>query len=400
MTVAFLCRLLVWRLTLLVGPSVELPTVLGIPKIPTLEELFEEFVAFVRGGAEDMLLIIIRMISTSFLPTGDVLARDVLLLFAGGTLGLALLIVRVMVVIVAFVIILTALRDNSRRISRVLTTVFYLILFQFAFIPAYAMAVNVVRSFVNTMIDFAAKDSEPENVLEALTSNWPQDLFTALISLPVVAALAFLATGIGVTVYMLTISVYLMYPLSISARMLGWNYPFNAFNALLITTLLSPPMIAFGLLLPLMVGKIPFPDAAVSIVQIFALLVGLLIAILSPFVIFVISYFKTAEVFGSVDAKVSGKVDIGSMPFLTGEQTIDGIAEANSASSMSFSKAVSADLSTLPLDLDYSSRGAFVESLGNTTSDAVATGFAATGQPVKGMVVKGGWRAFYNYVVK
>lgn len=352
------------------------------------DRLVGSFVDFVRGGAESAILMLVRMITNSFLPNPELLSSQGLLLYAGGMLGLATMLAVLLLVAMSVVMIITATRDHSRRISKAITSVFYLLVFQFLFLPIFSMAHALSVGLAEAQINLVADSPEPESLIAQMVGDLPQDTFTAFMMFPIVVIFSYMASFVAVAINGMTITVYVLYPLAIAVRMIGWTYPFNVFNAALISALSAPPLMAFGILLPLLVGIIPMPDVISVFVQLLVLVIGLVFAVVAPCVVFFMAFFKSSEVFGRVDATVAGKVDIGSMPIISTEQYMARIEDANDSSGQTFAQAALADAITLPVDLDYSSKEAFFGSLGHYGADAAATGFSATGHHYAAIAVK------------
>jgi len=189
--------------------------------------------------------------------------------------------------------------------------------------------------------------------------------------------------GNAVGLFMLCIIVLIFYPLAIALRPLGefGNKLFNLFNAALITTLVAPPFMAFFFVLPaFMQGLLP---AVALVATPFFAIVGSLISMASPYIVFYLAYKKSSDVFGRLD-DVSGKFDIGDMPPVSvGEMNNDVQKTGNSAH-----MAMIAD--TIGDAVLYNNDGKrdFFDDIVKPGVDYAATAATAAGHPYLGMAAK------------
>lgn len=364
--------------------------------IPSVEDLIGDLVEFFHDGAEQMILMMVHLITSSFLPTPEQMQSDPFMLFTGGTLGLAMNMTRVLLIILAVYIILTARQNHSRSITRALTTVFYLIAIQLLILPIYNLLYQLSLGLVDAMINLVvADDTSPKGITALLTDGWPSELFVALMTVAVTAVFALAATGSAITAHILLIACFVTYPLVVGLRAIGVTFLFHLYNSILLTLLATPPIMAFGLLLPVFVGDLPLPGPIGAVVQILTLIVGLGFAIVAPLVLAVTSYRQSKEVFGRVDATVAGKVDIRSMPPATTNEKVESATDSNNLSTKALAGAAgaagAAGVATVLLsDQDGGNRDEFIKSLTRTASTAVSTASTAAGHPYIGAAVKGG----------
>jgi hypothetical protein len=272
--------------------------------------------------------VIQNLLKTS-LPSLQELRNGWFMTGLGGTFGLANLLVTFVAVAVAFTMILSPLKDHSLRINRTVTSLIYTSIFGFVFFRLYALAFDLTQAGGQGLINlaFSKETTSLNEAAELLTRTFlPADPWIKVF----VAGIGFVLTYLAyIVAYLNVLMIYVLgvfYILVLALRPLGktFNSLFHVFNAGLATTLVTPLIMTFGLMLPVATERfIPFGSTGVGAGL--SMIIGSLMALFGPLLFAMWVFKKSNEVFGAIDASISGRIDIGSMPNVTTEQMSDSV---------------------------------------------------------------------------
>lgn len=145
------------------------------------------------------------------------------------------------------------------------------------------------------------------------------------------------------------------------------------FNAMIVTTLLAPPIMAFTFLWPAYAQKY-LPVIAIGAAP-FLAIVGSLISVATPLIIFFMAYVGASKVFGRLD-DASGKFDVGEMPPVSVEEVKNDVQVTNNLSTT----AVLADVMGDSL-LYGKEKGDLFDDIVKTAANLGATATTAAGHP-------------------
>lgn len=351
-------------------------------------------VGFFLGGAKYFLGSVIKVMFFVSLPSPSELWSSWFVTNVGGMLGLALMLWKFLVILIGLVVILGSTRRLSEKrrmqISRLGSSLALLSLFSIGFFPVYGWLYRIEQGLERVMLSFITGGPTNGGVNDIVNTlmnvitpgNAAAKLFASLVTW-VFSLTVLIESGL---IFLITISTLIFYPLAIAVRPLGraGNSLFNAANAAIAVTLLSPPIMAGALLLPIAVSKIHLVGD-LGILQLFAALGGGLIAAWTPIGLATFFYHKSSEMFGYVDANVAGRLDIDSMPPVTVEGMEESLEETHTSAIGDFAKTVGNGAIYSAVASDDS--GEFFSNMKNIATDAAGAAAAASGHPWVGMLV-------------
>lgn len=353
---------------------------------------FADMAAALRDWYATMLVWLVDLITTVSVPPPEVLVNDFFSLALGGTYGLARVLVALVAVAVAFVIMLSPTARHGVKMQRVIVSVVMTILLGFAFYPVYGLLYNVSKAGVAGVKALVMTDGETiyDAVMRLFGSLNIVDAINTIIATGISGVFGIFLAGTAVALFVTTIVVMIGYPLAIAIRPLGGfgNTAFNLFNAAILTTLLSPTIMAFLFMAPLFIQKF-IPGVAVVASPFFAL-VGSLGALLTPYVIFFMAFNKSSEVFGRLD-DASGQFDIGKMPPVSVDEMKNDIDQTNH---MNTTTTLIAD--AMGDSLLYGNGSDFFDDVLKKGVDIGATAATAAGHPYIGVGLKAAGGVYSN----
>ena len=331
-----------------------------------------------------LLQSIVDIVTMVSVPPPEMLVNDFFTLALGSTYEFARVLAAIIAVVVAFVIVVSPTARHGVKVQRTLLSLLMVIVLGWVFYPLYSLLYNLSKAAVEGILALIKIDDEgPFDVAMRLFSTANvADSINTIISTGLSGTFGVFLIGIAVALFVCTIIVMIFYPLAIAVRPLGafGSGVFNAFNAAILTTLLSPAIMAATFLFPLFIQKYMSAVAVVAS-PVFAL-VGSVLAVATPFVIFGLAFKKSSEVFGRLD-DASGQFDIGRMPPVSVEEVKNDVQVTQNATA----SAVIAD--TLGDSLLYSKGGgALFDDILTKGVDLAATATAAAGHPYIGFGMK------------
>lgn len=345
-----------------------------------------------RGWYASMLVWLVDLVTTIAVPSPLTLVNEFFSFALGGTYGLARVLVVFIAVMVALVIILSPTARHGVKIQRLLTSIFMVILLGWVFFPLYGLLYNLSKAGVGAAK--ALLTTEGETIYDAVMRLFGTlnivDAINTIIATGISGVFGVFLAGTAVWLFVTSIVVMIGYPLAIAIRPLGkfGNTVFNLFNAAILTTLLSPTIMAFLFMAPLFIQKY-IPGMAIVATPFFAL-VGSLGALLTPYVIFFMSFRKSSEVFGRLD-DASGQLDIGHMPPVSVEEIQNDVSVTNNMNA----SAIIADAVGDSLLYNDGSKGLFDDIIKKGV-DIGATAATAAGHPYVGFAAKAAGGVYAN----
>lgn len=267
----------------------------------------------------DVLVATVQYMLAVAAPSIDEITTGFFSVLLGGTLGLANLVILAVVVLVSILVLITIKKDHKVKISRTITSMVGLVLFAYLFYRAYAFLYNLQQLLIQFTMNFltGSKDATEVSIADAIAGLDPLGVVVSTFFGWLFGWLAY-AEAFGLHVMFVTVLIF--YPLILALRPLGgfFNVIFHVANASLLVVLIAPPFMAAFLLLPLWIGG----GALMGGIAAFA---GGLAALATPIVFFILALTFSSKVFGNIDAKVGGTVDISSMPAFNMRDVNDSI---------------------------------------------------------------------------
>ena len=263
---------------------------------------------------------IVKELAKTSLPTVDQLHSQWYMLGLGGTYGLATKLVLLVVVLLGLIMILTPLSNHSVRMRRSVQSLLFVGIFGALFFPLYSLAYNLVQAGSQGMINIAlGKESSSLNEAAAAMTAvlMPTDVWFKVIVCFIGLLLTYGAFIIAWANFLGVLITGMVYPVANAVRPLGekFNSLFHAANSAVVTTLLTPLIVTFGLLLPTFAAKmIPVVGSTGISAGIFTIIGGL-ISFIGPILVAFWAFKGSSEVFGQLDSgSIGGSVDVDSMP--------------------------------------------------------------------------------------
>ena len=282
------------------------------------EKMADAMTAWATWGVE----MNIRVLGGSLLPDVEVFFDGPLSLLFGANFGLAMMLLRGLVVIAVIVTMIQVFRQRKAEFAgAVLSSALGLMIFAVLFYPVYTLLFSGLRQFSQVVLKNAAdvSDTSVDDLATLITTllnpgNLAVQFFVGLIN-GVVATILITFIG-GMVAVGVLLSIF--YPLSIVFKPFG-KFGLNQFRlttsaviSIPLSLLIMMGLLAFELVIIRAANAVaPFLGSLVSLVLSFVF--GLLI-LLTPIVIFVLAYTKVEEVTGNLDSKIQSGVDILTMP--------------------------------------------------------------------------------------
>lgn len=345
----------------------------------------EDLARALREWYITFLETIVTVLTTVAVPPLEVLKSDFFLLALGGTYGLARILVALVASAVAFIVVISPTARHGVKIQRAVVSMGLVIVFGWLFFPVYGMFYNLSKGFtIGSLALLNAGDSN--GVIDIVIGLFPiasaAEAINTIISMGISGILGIFIVIEAAGLFIMSLLVWILYPLGIAVRPLGQlgNNVFNAFNAVVITTLFAPPIMAFAYLLPAFAQKY---TAGFSVVASpFFAIVGSLIAMATPIVILFLAFKRSSEVFGRID-DASGKFDIGHIPPVSIEEIQNDVRVTNHTST----SAVVADVIGDSM-LYGKEKGDLFDDIAKTAVNVAASAATVAGHPYLGMAAK------------
>ena len=301
------------------------PTAMVALPMNPVSDWFTDLANSMSDSLANTRVDIVKQLATTTLPTVDELAGGWYLLGLGGTYGLANRIITLVVVVMGLFIMATPMSNHGVKITRLFQSVFIIAIFGAAFFPLYSLGYDLSMSAAQGVIDLAVGKSHSslnDAAAAMLKVLLPSDVWFKVIVSFVGLIFTYLAFIVAWLNYLAVLVVGLFYILAVALRPLGdrFNTLFDAANSAVITTLTTPVVIVFGLMLPLMAAKMVPAVGNTGISAGIFTLIGAVISFVGPIFVAKWAFSKSKQVFGRVDATVGGALDINSMPPTTPQE--------------------------------------------------------------------------------
>lgn len=351
-----------------------------------VNSFLEDLATALREWYTSFLEIIVTLLTTVAVPSPEELESDFFLFALGGTYGLARILVALFATLVAVIVVLSPTVRHGAKIQATLISMLMVVLFGLLFFPLYGMLYNISKGSTEGALALLGAndiDGAVGVVIGLYDVGSVADAINTIISMGVSGTLGALIVIEAAGLHVLALFVWIFYPLGIAVRPLGQfgNAVFNAFNAALITTLIAPPVMAFAFLLPAYAQEYMSPVAMVA--SPFFAIVGCLLAMATPVILFFFAFKRSSEVFGRID-DASGKFDIGQMPPVSVDEVSNDIRVTNNSAN----SAVVADVIGDSL-LYGNGKGDLFDDITTKAVNAAASAATAAGHPYVGLAVKG-----------
>lgn len=265
----------------------------------------------------------LNLMGTIGIPPVEMFQKGPVSLLFGGVYGLSLNILRLVLVVVAFMMLITIARSRRAELGgRTMTSLLGMVLFVALFYPVYGFLTSLVRQSTVAIIDMIA------NVRGGSGSSFtglvvPNDPFGAFVTAGIGSLIMFAVINEVAAMWMGTIVVAVGFPLSLVLRPLGkfGLAQFRVMMAMLVTTTVSLIPMSFFLGLGVLIVGVANKSSAVtsipgmtSFISVVFTIVGGVLALLTPFVVYKAAHNKATEMFGNVDATMQNGLNILTMP--------------------------------------------------------------------------------------
>lgn len=331
------------------------------------------------AGLFDLLKIeIAKTILDVSLPTVEDIKSQGVMIGLGSTYGLSTRMMNVVAIAVGLFVILTIRRRHGETISRLVTSMTWIALFAVGLYPVLGLATELLTKLNLGAISTAAgtEVSDASQFVDVVSNipvlgNSAAKLIVSLVGV-IEACFALLNSY---AYYYAIIVIVIAYPLLLALRPLHkWlDVLFHAINSLLVICLTTPTIMVIGLMFPFWTRGLPLGGTTVA--QAVATIIGGFIAgFVPPYLAWKV-FMLSREVFGTVEAGISGAIDVNSMPETNPSEMARSTDEAHGSAFGPFAKtaAVGAATADLPNSRDV------LGDLRKITIEAVSVGAAATG---------------------
>ncbi len=347
----------------------------------TVTDWFNDLANSMIESMSNARVEIVKELAKTSLPTTEQLQNEWYTLGLGGTYGLATKLVILVVVALSLMMIVTPMKNHSVRMRRMTQSVVYVGLFGALFFPFYSFAHNLVMGAVQGMINIAL-GKEFSSLNEATTAMlevlMPEDVWFRVFFSLLAMLFTYCAYAVALVNYIAILMTVMFYPLALALRPLGerFNSLFHAANSALVTTLVTPLVITFGLLLPsYSANMLPGLGVTGFGAGIFTIL-GALISFIGPLFVAKWAFKASKTALGTLDyGSIGGAVDVNSMPPVTSRDMDNSVKESG----------FKAFASSLVIGGATAQLGKSDNLLGDVKSlavEAAAATAAATGHPV------------------
>lgn len=282
------------------------------------EKMADAMTAWATWGVE----MNIKILGGSLLPDVELFFDGPLSLLFGANFGLALLLLRGLIVIAILVSLVRIVQQRQTEFAgSVISSAFWLLAFGILFYPLYTLLLSGLREISEAALSNAAdaSDTSVDELTTLLTTvlnpgNLALQFFVGLNNGLIATSLIVLIGAMVAVGVMLSI----FYPLSIVFKPFG-KFGLNQFR-LATSAVISIPVSLLIMMCLLAVELVairgandiaPFlgPFATLILSFIFGIAI-----VATPIVIFVLAYTKVEEFVGSTDSKIQSGVDVLTMP--------------------------------------------------------------------------------------
>lgn len=278
---------------------------------------------------------IVQLLFNATLPKPDELMKGWFSFGIGATFGVAPAILETVVVLIGFISIILFNRNHSKKFSRSLIAVLLLGLLGIVFMPLYSMAYELSRAVVQGVLNMATKSTAGTSTMLSAMLNlvFPDDAVGKMVATWFAYIFGYIALIEALLLMLAFLAVLIAYPIAIAFLPLGGPAftIVNLFNSALITVLVSPPIMGFGFVFPLLVRNY-IPGGNLSFISGATAGLGGLFAVVTPIILAVATYRKSKEVMGHITATIADKINIGSMPPLSTRDAAHGVDETRRGS--------------------------------------------------------------------
>lgn len=260
-------------------------------------------------------------------PPVEIFMNGPLGLLLGGTYGLAMQILSLLVTATAVLVVIeVARRKESLRGASSVVSILGLAFFGVLFYPAYSMLDGLSRDGSLAMLEAFSQASDGESSVENLSLvALPGNLFVVAI-VSILGTLMLIVVALELVVMNVAIvGIVLFYPLNYAFRQAGKPglAQFHIATAALIAFPIAMLIMTFWLSLGVLVVGLAdrFTSGAAEpiapFVGVVMTLAGTLLCVVTPFVVFGFFYQRTVKAVGNLDSKAQAGIDILSAPELT-----------------------------------------------------------------------------------
>ncbi len=349
---------------------------------------FEGLVDLLYDWYTGLITAIVSVLFQNAVPTTDEIMTDFFAVSVGGTLGAARVVVNGIAIIIVFVVILSPTRSHGKRISRLVKSVVLVALFGWLFYPIYSLIYNLSQGLTEAALILGTSGSDGDiakfnTMIEGLTFIGVFDKFVAAL---LSGTFSFVALAEVWIMKILLMGVLIGYPLVLALLPLGWFVIglFHAANSIILVIVIAPPLMALGFALPL-ISRNLIPGGSAFALESMTAIIGSLLALAIPIVLFFLAFKASHEVFGRLETMMSGAIDVASMPPMTLNEMQKDVGDTHSG----FFKTVVVD--TVGDAVLYGNgSGSIVRDMGRAAVDMGATAATLAGHPWIGAAVKGG----------
>lgn len=292
----------------------------------------------------------------------------------GGTFGLSTLLIGGVAIFVGAAVIVRFNRDHGRKISKMISSIVWLVVFVLLFYRGYSLLYGffqgVGQGALNLLTSTAGGTvAQLNNILLVVT---PQGVGAILILGTFSAVFSLFTLAEAFAFHVILYGLLIVYPLLIALRPLPvFNTLFHAANSAVVVVALSPSVMVWAYALPVIISN-GFPGATASGLSVVLTFVCSLFAFAVPIVLAVLVFNTSRQVFGKVESQVEGAVSIISMPPVDMNDVRRDIDQVH-ASPM---KAILTEVVG-----DGLLHGDLFDDFGKVAVNAAATGFAVAGHP-------------------
>lgn len=323
----------------------------------------------------------IQLLLSYAVPSPQEIQSDFFNLSLGGTFGLSTLIMGGMAVLIGAMIILRPRDDHSRSVTKLVSSMVWLIVFALLFYRGYGLlyglfqgagqgALNVMTSSENGTI---------AQLNDLLLSVNPVGAGVIIILAPFSLIFTIIAMIEAFLFHIGIIGLLIVYPLLIALRSFPvFDVLFHAANAAVIVILVSPLLMTWAFALPVIASNQILASEFTGLKTVLSVAGGLLAAII-PFFIGMFVFSQSRKVFGSVESRVQGAVSITSMPSVDLKDVNRDIDRVRASPI----KAIAAEVIG-----DEILQGGLFSDIKKVAINAAATGFAVAGHPYVSTAIK------------
>ncbi len=283
-----------------------------------MQNIADAMTAWATWGIE----VSIKLLGGNVLPETSLFFKGPVSFLFGANYGLALMIIRGLIVIAILVTAFAAFRQRQTEFAgNVVSAIVWLFVFSALFFPVYTLILSSLREISKVVLENAADTSGSS--LVGLTASLNQLLNPGNLVMQFLTGIVngFLATVLIIELgAMVVVGVILsiFYPLSIAFRPLG-KLGLNQFRLTTSAVITIPLSLLF--MMGLLALELVFITAANAVAPFLGAFAGFFLSLIFglaivavPLVVFLLAYTKVEEIVGSTDAKIQSGVNVLTMP--------------------------------------------------------------------------------------